>query len=175
LLVVIPGKAQAGSIITVTFGRKSAIMSKALIPVLLFLTLTIAGCSKKSEDHAHHHEEEAAVSVDPNKALNDSVMDLHNVGMKKMDEMFKLTESLKDKIAKTPSLPSTKKHEIEAAIDSLDHASEGMMVWMRQFNPGTDTADSEAARAYLNQEKVKVTKVTADILSAIEKAKALQQ
>jgi len=149
-------------------------MKYAFIPAILFLALAISGCAKKSEDHAHHHPEEVAVSTDPNKALSDSVMDLHNVGMAKMDEMFKLTESLKDKIAKTPTLPGDKKRAIEAAIDSLDHASEGMMVWMRQFKPVTDTANNEAARAYLQQEKVKVSKVTDDILSAIEKAKALQ-
>lgn len=150
-------------------------MKNALIPAIIFLAVAIYGCAKKSDDHAHHHMEEAAVSTDPNKALNDSVMALHNEGMAKMDEMFRLTESLKDKIVKTPTLTDDKKHAIEAAIDSLDHAGEGMMVWMRQFKPATDTADSEAAREYLHHEMVKVTKVTADILSAIEKAKALQQ
>jgi hypothetical protein len=149
-------------------------MKNALIPALILVAVCISGCARKSEDEAAHHPSEAAVSTDPNKALNDSVMDVHNEGMAKMDEMFRLTESLKDKIAKTPTMPDDKKHEIEAAIDSLDHAGEGMMVWMRQFKPVTDTADNAGARAYLNQEMGKVTKVTADIHSAIEKAKAIQ-
>ena len=149
-------------------------MKNALIPALLVLALTIAGCGKKSDDHEHHHPDESVVSVDPNKALNDSVMDLHNQGMAKMDEMFKLTEALKGKIAGTPALAADKKHAIEIAIDSLDHASEGMMVWMRQFKPPADTANAGAARTYLNQELEKVTKVRADIFSAIEQAKALQ-
>jgi hypothetical protein len=148
-------------------------MKIAFLPIL-FVIAALNGCGKKTEDHSHHHDQQASGSTDPNKALYDSVMDVHNEVMPRLDEMFKLSESLRDKIAKTPEMPTVKKQEIQAAIDSLDHANEGMMVWMRKFNPVTDSADSQAARNYLNEEMVKVERVKTDILSAIEKAKALQ-
>ena len=147
------------------------------IVALLTLVSVAAGfyaCGKKTEEHTHPHPDEQTAPTDPNKALYDSVMGVHDQVMPRLDEMFKLSESLKDKIAKTPDMPEAKKRQIEAAIDSLNDASEGMMAWMRQFSPVTDTADHQAARDYLNQEMVKVEKVKTDILSAIEKGKALQ-
>ncbi|MGC3943956.1 MAG: hypothetical protein QM762_05370 [Chryseolinea sp.] len=104
--------------------------------ILLLFVIALYSCGKKTEDHDHnHHEEAEAISTDPNKALNDSVMAVHNEVMPKLDNIFKLTETLKDKIAKTPDMPTPKKKEIEAAIDSLNKASDGMMVLMRKFNP----------------------------------------
>jgi hypothetical protein len=149
-------------------------MKKAALPILLVVVAALYGCGKKTEDHSHHHEQQVSGAEDPNKALYDSVMGVHDQVMPRLDEMFKLSESLRDKIAKTPDMPAPKKQEIEAAIDSLDEANEGMMVWMRQFSPVTDTADRQAARNYLNAEMVKVERVRTDILSAIEKGKALQ-
>ena len=148
-------------------------MKHTLSIVYLVSVLSFYGCGKKTEEHAHHHETEA-VSTSPNKALEDSVMAVHNEVMPKLDDIFKLSESLRDKIAKTPDMPAPKKKEIEAAIDSLDNASEGMMVWMRKFSPPAPTEDPQAAREYLNQEMVKVERVKADILSSIERGKALQ-
>jgi hypothetical protein len=141
--------------------------------VLLISVIAFYSCGKKTEDHAHHHEPETS-SASPTKALEDSVMAVHNEVMPKLDNIFKLTESLKDKVAKTPDMPDPKKKEIEAAIDSLNNASEGMMVWMRKFTPPAPTDDPQAARAYLKQEMVKVERVKADILSSIERGKALQ-
>ena len=145
-------------------------------PRLLLLVIPIAlySCGKKAEDHAHHQEETEAVSADPNKALNDSVMAVHDEVMPKLDNIFRITESLKDKIAKTPDMPAPKKKEIEAAIDSLNKASDGMMIWMRKFAPPSPTADPQEARTYLKQEMAKVQKVKSDILTSIERGKALQ-
>jgi hypothetical protein len=148
-------------------------MKTAGLPIL-FIIAALNGCGKKTEDHSHHHEQQESGPADPNKALYDSVMNVHNQVMPRLDEMFKLSESLRDKIAKAPDMPAVKKQEIQAAIDSLDHANEGMMVWMRHFTPLTDTANRQAARDYLNAEMVKVERVKSDILSAIEKGKALQ-
>lgn len=141
--------------------------------VLLVAVITLYSCGKKTADHAHHHETETAAS-DPNKALYDSVMAVHDEVMPKLEDIFKLSESLKDKIARTPDMPAAKKQEIEAAIDSLNNASEGMMVWMRKFSPITDTTNPQAGQDYLRQEMVKVEGVKADILTSLERGKALQ-
>ena len=65
-----------------------------------------------------------------------------------------------------------KKKEIEGTISKLDSASEGMMVWMRNFNPLPDSLGEEQAREYLENEMEKVKKVKEDILEALEKAQS---
>lgn len=155
--------------------RKNRNMTKALA-VALLASLAFS-CAKKTDDHAHHHAEpaaSAAASADPNKPLFDSVMHVHDEVMPKMDEMYKLSETLKNKIAQTPQLAAERKKELDEAILALDHASEGMMAWMRQFKPVSDSSDTGEARRYLQEEMVKVTQVKTDMLSAIERAKALQ-
>lgn len=146
----------------------------------IFFAISFCSCGKKAsendkqaESHSHQASSEN-VSNDPNKTLYDSIMAVHDEAMPKLEDIFRLTESLKDKVARTPDMPASTKEEIEAAIGALNNASEGMMVWMRKFSPITDTTNPEAARDYLKQEMVKVEKVRSDILNSIEKGKALQ-
>ena len=140
--------------------------------IAVLAAAALYSCGKKSEDHSGHHQEEAQISSDPNKPLYDSVMDVHNEVMPKMGEIIKLTESLKDKVAKTPDMAPAAKQEIEAAIDSLDNASNGMMDWMHKFNPESHSGDQ--AREYLKSEMARVTSVKQRMLNAIEKGKSLQ-
>lgn len=149
-------------------------MKNTLFVVLILGAASFTGCGKKTEDHAHHHEATETSAANPNKALYDSVMDVHNEVMPKLEDIYKMTESLKDKVAKTPSLSAAQKQQIQTAVDSLDKAADGMMVWMRQFKPLDGTADQQEARDYLHQEMIKVTKVKTDILTSLEKGKALQ-
>lgn len=155
-------------------------MKNASRLALLLMAISFCSCGKKASEHDKHdeghsqHAPSENASNDPNKALYDSVMAVHDEAMPKLEDIFRLTESLKDKIAGTPDMPASTKKQIEAAIDSLNNASEGMMVWMRKFNPVTDTSNPEAARDYLKQEMVKVEKVKSDIVNSLEKGKALQ-
>jgi hypothetical protein len=148
-------------------------MNQAL-SVLFVATVVLYGCGNKTEHQAQLPEEEKAVSSDPTKALYDSVMDVHDEVMPRMGEIITLTEALKEKVAKTPDMPAGKKKEIETTVESLDKASEGMMDWMHKFSPETNAATTESKRAYLKDEMVKVERVKADMLAAIEKGKALQ-
>jgi len=99
---------------------------------------------------------------------------VHDEVMPKMNDMYKLKEGLKKQIANTPEMVEEKKEEIESAIFKLDSASEGMMVWMRNFNPIPDSLGKDKARAYLEDQKEKVQKVKQEMLKAIEGAKALE-
>ena len=92
--------------------------------------------------------------------------------MPKMNDLYKLKEELKKKMANTPGMVDEKKEEIEATIAKLDSASESMMVWMRGFNPLPDSLGEEKAREYLETEMEKVKKVKEDVLEALEKGKA---
>ena len=127
---------------------------------------------KSRHDHGdHEHGAGDAIEEGPNQALYNEVMKVHDEVMPKMNEIYALQEELKNQIANTPEMVEEKKQEIEAAIAKLDSANEGMMVWMRNFNPLADSLGEEQAREYLENEMEKVKKVREDIKEALEKAK----
>ena len=146
---------------------------KTIIPkVLLIVVCVIAwNCGQKSQDHGEHdHGTGDGTEEEGNQALYDEVMKVHDEVMPKMNDIYKLKEELKQQIASTPEMVEEKKKEIEETISKLDSASEGMMIWMRNFNPLPDSLGEEQAREYLENEMEKVKKVKEDILEAIEKA-----
>jgi hypothetical protein len=150
-------------------------MKNPFIPITLaLLSLTVVNCGKKEQHDVHHHDAGMDSSHGGNETLHKEVMDVHNEVMPKMDDIFRLKESLKNKVASTPTMPDEKKKEIDGTIARLDSAGEGMMIWMRKFNPPPDSAGQEEAKKYLENEMVKVKKVRQDILDALEQGKSLQ-
>jgi len=148
---------------------------KTTLPKVLLVFVFFVGwsCGQKSHDHeAHDHNGGDTIEEGGNQALFDEVMKVHDEVMPKMDDIYKSKEALKNQIANTPNIAEGKKKEIEATILELDSASEGMMVWMRNFNPLPDSLGEEQAREYLENEMEKVKKVREDVREALEKAKA---
>lgn len=139
---------------------------------LLVIVFVLAwGCGQKPQNHsAHDHITSDTTETEGNQALYDEVMKVHDEVMPKMNDIYKLKEELKNKISSTPEMVAEKKKEIEETISKLDSASEGMMIWMRNFNPLPDSLGEEQAREYLENEMQKVKKVKEDILDALEKA-----
>ncbi|MDQ2656750.1 MAG: hypothetical protein M3Y60_04955 [Bacteroidota bacterium] len=129
--------------------------------IALLLLLGAVACQQK-HDHAHDDVEDG-----PNKALYDEVMDVHNEVMPRMDDLYKAKTTLQTRLA-MPGLGEKEKEDISSKIARLDSASEGMMVWMRQFEPLADSVGEEKARTYLEAELVKVKKVREDIQEALE-------
>lgn len=137
----------------------------------LALIVTLAACGQKQQEHNHDHHDhahEAPVS-EANQALYDEVMKIHDEVMPKMNDIYKIKQDLKKKLDETKDLSEEKKKELEQTIAQLDSASEGMMVWMREFNPLPDSLGEEKAREYLEDEMERVKKVKEDILEALEK------
>ena len=137
--------------------------------LLLCLALSGAACQQKSESNHDHNDAETEDS--PNKALYDEVMGVHDEVMPKMDDLYKAKTALKKRLAATPPPSDDETKAINEKIGRIDAASEGMMVWMRQFNPIADSAGEEEAKAYLEAELIKVKKVKEDILQALESSK----
>jgi len=138
--------------------------------LLLVITITLASCGQKSHDERGDHDHGHDTETGPNQALYDEVMKIHDEVMPKMNDMYKKKEELKKKIADTPNMVDEEKKKIEATIAKLDSASEGMMVWMREFNPLPDSLGEEKAREYLEDEMEKVKEVKEDILEALKAA-----
>ncbi len=132
---------------------------KTILPVLsLFMLSLVWSCGQKTKD---------------NQTLYDEVMKVHDEVMPKMDDIYKLKQALKKQMADSSNLAVEKRKTIEAAILRLDSASEGMMVWMRNFNPLPDSLGEEKARGYLEDQQEKIKKVKEEMLKAIDEAKAL--
>lgn len=143
---------------------------KQLFSLLLVTGLVIsAGCQQKSSDHEQgdDHETNDGLENSPNQALYEDVMDIHDQVMPKMNDLHKAKSSLQTRLT-MPGTGESEKEDIQNQIARIDSASEGMMVWMRQFNPLPDSAGEEEARAYLESELIKVKKVRQNILDALK-------
>jgi hypothetical protein len=137
---------------------------------LLFISLmTLASCAKTGKQEDHH--DVTNTEENPNQALYDQVMDIHDEVMPKAEDIYQLKKELQEKIASSPNLIAEKKQELELAIAQLDSADQSMMDWMHHFHPLPDSADQEKARAYLESEMEKIKKVRELTNESIEKAK----
>lgn len=148
-------------------------LTKTLLAILV-IALGACGSKEHNHDHAHDHEQghDHEHTGGANETLYNEVMAVHDDVMPKMNDLYKLKQSLKKKIEETPGLDASTKAQIEGSIARIDSASEGMMQWMRSFNPIPDSVNETMAREYLEKEKVKVQEVKDDILEALEEGKA---
>jgi hypothetical protein len=122
------------------------------LSLLLLFGLILFGCQNRNEQ------------------LYNEVMAIHDEVMPKMNDLYRAKASLQERLAKE-ELPDSQREEILSKIAQIDSASEGMMVWMREFEPVADSEGEDKAREYLEGELVKVTKVKDDILNALEAVK----
>lgn len=136
------------------------------ILILAFLVIS-AGCQQKSGKVDDPETSKGGENID-NQVLYNEVMKVHDEVMPKMDDLYKAKVALNKKITNTPTIGEKEKTEIQNKIKRLDAASEGMMIWMRQFNPMPDSLGEDKARDYLENEMKKVKKVKEDILQALE-------
>ena len=137
-------------------------------PLIILLTfISFVACQQKPGDHHDGGDENGLTG--PNQTLYNEVMEVHDEVMPKLNDLYKAKTSLQTRLA-MPGLGESEKEEINNKIARIDSASEGMMVWMRQFNPPADSSEIEEARTYLEGELVKVKKVREDILEALAAA-----
>ncbi len=144
---------------------------KTILGILIIL-VAVWSCGQKSSNHddqAHHASE--PIKTSGNEALYLEVMKVHDEVMPKMNDIYNLKMELSKKIEDSATLALEKKGELETTIAKLDSANEGMMIWMRQFDPMPDSLGEEKAREYLENEMEKVKKVRSDILAALDKGK----
>ena len=131
--------------------------------ITLLLTIALVSCSGNKDRNASD-----AVTDDPNQALYNQVMDIHDEVMPKMDDIMRLKRELKEKVENSPDLVEEQKKQLEQKILLLDSAGHAMMNWMSSFKP--EDYKGEELREYLESEMERVKKVKETMLEAIEKA-----
>ena len=102
-----------------------------------------------------------------NQELYYQVMQVHDDVMPKMNDLYKAKTTILKQMQDS-SLNESDQAKLAARLARIDSASEGMMVWMRQFNPTPDSAGEDKARAYLQSELTKIKSVRQEILTALE-------
>jgi hypothetical protein len=145
-------------------------MKNTFHKVLILIILVISwGCKEKSHDmahdHDHHHGNSDSVEVSGNQVLYDQVMKIHDEVMPQMEDLHNRKEALKEKLK---SATAEQKKSLERQIAKVDSAGEGMMIWMREFNPIPDSVGEEKAREYLESQMEKVKKVKENIQAALQ-------
>lgn len=130
--------------------------------------LMLTACGKSSRQEPN---EDTKTTDNPNQALYDQVMDVHNEVMPKSDQLYQLKKELQDKIAQTPALREYQKKQLHQIISELDSADRSMMDWMHKFRPLPDSVNQESAREYLENEMEKIKKVRDLINGSLQKAK----
>ncbi|MFN5170816.1 MAG: hypothetical protein ACK5DD_14440 [Cyclobacteriaceae bacterium] len=144
---------------------KTMIRLSSLFSLVLLL---LTGCGKSGHDQHEHGRPEGD---NPNQALYNQVMDIHDEVMPKMEDLYKLKKKMEEEIAQSPNLTEERRKELDALIARLDSANLLMMDWMHEFNPLPDSADQEDAREYLENEMERVKKVREKMLEAINQAR----
>jgi hypothetical protein len=132
---------------------------------MLLLVFVVVACGQKHDEQDIASRDE--VGPRGNQALYDEVMDIHDEVMPKMNDLYKAKTVLQTRL-ELPGVNANERQETRQKIAEIDSASEGMMAWMRQFEPLSDSVGEDSARAYLEKELVKVKKVRKDILQALE-------
>lgn len=139
---------------------------------LLFIIISLLpfACREKSNEKDQGHDAIAPDEVEEsaNQALYNEVMKVHDDAMLKLNDIQRKRKSLKDLIASKPAPAKEKRKLIEERLARLDSAEEGMMRWMRKFNPLPDSTGEEKAREYLETEMENVKKVRENILQALK-------
>ena len=101
------------------------------------------------------------------------VMVIHDEVMPEMDNLMKLKNQLKNKIARFDSTGGST-NELNQLVKQLDEADEAMMQWMRNYKDPSPEMNEEQALEYLRAQKESISEVKKQInMSKAEAKEAL--
>lgn len=104
-------------------------------------------------------------------ALDKATMDIHDEAMKEMADMNRTSRALKAFVSTALMTPEQSAPYSEVLL-RMENAETGMMNWMTQYKSPEDMP-AEQALAYLQDQKMKITKNRDDIHDALEAGKKL--
>lgn len=128
-----------------------------------FVLLLLSGC-----------QEPKGSPTTPAEQLYTEVMTIHDEVMPKIGTIQKLIKDLK-LLRERVETDSLRVGRIDTTLVELSRADEAMMDWMHQIRPlaTLQGQSEEKVISYLENEKIKITKVKDDILGSIRKGEAL--
>ncbi len=106
------------------------------------------------------------------KALKDEVFELHDEVMPLMGDLRRVRKSLMLQVDTIQETDSERAAILTKASEDLNAANEGMMVWMRNFDPNFDGTDEEILK-YLTDQKASIQEVNKNMKESLEKGQEL--
>ena len=103
--------------------------------------------------------------------LRSEVMAIHDEVMPKMDDIMR--EKARLTVLMEESGDSVKIVEIRTAISELNAADEGMMQWMRTFNPDEYEGNEDALIQYYQEEKTRIEDVRTNMMNALKNSRSI--
>ena len=147
-------------------------MKKVVFCALVAAVIFALSCSNDNGE-----SKKAKTQID---SLLDDVLDGHNIGMAKLGKLTRAeqaTKRLLDSIAKLPAKARQAAEPLKVKLDSLksdlSYAEFAMNRWMDEFNMDSAIDNAKERARYLEEEKLKVTKVKEAILRSLQKADSL--
>ena len=124
--------------------------------LILILTVIVFSCQSSQESELG--------------TLKDEVMSIHDEVMPKMGELRRVRKSLLIQADSLVGIDSIASSKLTYLRDEIDNANEGMMQWMRNFEPEFEGTNEEI-KAYLEEQKIAVTKVKDDMNASLASGK----
>ncbi len=106
------------------------------------------------------------------KALKDEVFELHDEVMPLMGDLRRVRKSLMLQVDSIKETDSERAEILTTVSDELNAANEGMMVWMRNFDPNFEGTDEETLK-YLTDQKSSIQEVNKNMKESLKKGQEL--
>lgn len=136
--------------------------------LITFLLCFSCQSTEKKEVESSEQEEKLSKFSEEENALYQDLMSTHDEIMPEMSDIMLLNKKIKAIVEDTQEPQELEK--LNQLSKDLEDANEGMMVWMREFNPNLDELPEQEIVAYLKEEQKKIEKVKTNMESAIENA-----
>lgn len=104
--------------------------------------------------------------------LKEEVMAVHDEVMPKMGELRSMEKKLRAKGDSLLASDSLLAQKHIAAADAIKHANDGMMTWMRSFDPNYEGTEEEI-KSYMESQKDSIEKVRDNMLQSLDSGKRL--
>ena len=163
-------------------------MRTSIFSFFLFLAgILLISCGGSHSEHTGHAGNgKTPAPMTYLDSLYASIWQAHDSVMPKMGKVRKaqlsasrLLDSLRlleKKAGKPVSAEFTAwKKSLQALIDELNRAQQGMDTWMEKFNIDSAEQKGSGRRRYLEEEKIKVDRVKESVLSSLSKSDSLMK
>ena len=138
------------------------------LPILAFIFIIACQSGKNRSDSIV----DGQISID---SLKSEVLFLHDEVMPKMGELRRVRKDLMLQADSLMQSDSTKANIFNSLANEIGNSSEGMMQWMRAFEPDFEGTEDEV-RSYLEAQKESIQIVKTDMENSLtEGRKAIGQ
>ena len=128
--------------------QKDIVMRKIYLLTIGIAALIASGCGDPKEVTSSNENGD-------NNQLFKEVMEVHDVAMARMGELHNIKKELKKEMSSADST-SRLFDSLTTLVNKLEFAAEGKFDWMGKFKDPRGTLPSKDAKAYLEDQLIKV-------------------